>query len=484
MICFSTRVVSTCRNRQKRRSGFSYYSGFKRINKKIHELESLPPASFSNRQDPFDKTTASLTLSPETALSPEYPFSQNPLSSIVGRFDTFNLDKCPQSFPMPEDIFAHTFCLFVSALLATSEKSLHSGFEGDTLLYESLSGHFSIFEALPQIEHPYFFSQTPLSNGFRCTSEGYHFLEIPYQMRMADSTAFYWKTPVSFPPITPYNTTKITPKKMESSIRTTFVVDMKNGQIRCHRRPEPGPPVAFLPPRFIYIDDSSLGGSLLYLLYRCFYRSTDGLLNCAHTSKRELDSQDILKKPLGFTATEAVAPGEKSDSSLQARPERTPGHIFWKLGACHFPACGAFHCVQQMLHDCSSQERHIYYLMTEGIHQKSKWVIFQRSATVLTRFGVMMLCSGIFILRHRLSMVTWMAFLSSLWTTRWRLLLFGLYPGWIRGGGLRRIGRVLSQSTLKNPNLIFESPILNFKFRQTLDKGDEKILNGWMKRCQ
>ncbi|MDQ7826988.1 MAG: hypothetical protein RDV48_29600 [Candidatus Eremiobacteraeota bacterium] len=121
-----------------------------------------------------------------------------------------------------------------------------------------------------------------------------------------------------------------------------------------------------------------------------------------------------------------------------------------------------------------------------GFRKNFRWLktYLQRSATFLTHFGVMMLCSGIVILRHKLSMMTGVALLPSLWTTRWRLLLFGLYPGRIRGWRLRRIGRILSQSTLKNPDLIFESPILNFKFRYTLDKGDEKILNGWMKRCQ
>ncbi|MDQ7826439.1 MAG: hypothetical protein RDV48_26790 [Candidatus Eremiobacteraeota bacterium] len=41
---------STRGNRQERRSRFPYCVGFDPINKKIHELESLPPAGFGNRQ--------------------------------------------------------------------------------------------------------------------------------------------------------------------------------------------------------------------------------------------------------------------------------------------------------------------------------------------------------------------------------------------------------------------------------------------------
>jgi len=70
-----------------------------------------------------------------------------------------------------------------------------------------------------------------------------------------------------------------------------------------------------------------------------------------------------------------------------------------------------------MLHDCSSKERYIYDLMTKGIYQNSKQVILQRSATILTYFGVMMFHSVIVIQLLKLSMVTGMALLPSLWTT-------------------------------------------------------------------
>jgi hypothetical protein len=122
--------------------------------------------------------------------------------------------------------------------------------------------------------------------------------------------------------------------------------------------------------------------------------------------------------------------------------------------------------------------------MTKGIHQKSRRVVLQRSATILTYFEVMMFRSGVVIQLHKLSMMTGMTLLPSLWTTRRRLLLSGLYPRRIGGGRLRRIGGILSQSALEHSILIFESPILYFKLRYTLDKSDEKILHGRMKGCQ
>jgi len=217
MKSISIRIASACRNRHKRRGRFSCNSGYNRINNEVHEFDTLLPTGFGNRQNTFNKTTAGFTLSTETALSPEHSFSQNPFCGVIGWFETFNRGKCPHSLSMPEDIFTHAFSLFDSAPKTTSQKSFHSGFEGNKLLCESLPGYFSILEAFPKIEHPYFLRQAPLSDGFRCTSLGNHLLEIPYQVCMADSTALYRKTPVCLPPIASCKTLKITSRQFPAS---------------------------------------------------------------------------------------------------------------------------------------------------------------------------------------------------------------------------------------------------------------------------
>jgi len=146
MKSFSTRMPSACMNRHERRRGFPCHSGFDRINKEVHKLDALTPTGLSNRENAFYKTTAGFTLSSKTALSPKHTFSQNSFCGVIGWFNAFNRDKGPQSFPMPEDIFTHTFGLFVSAPKATSKKSFHSGFKRNKLLRESLPGYFSVLK--------------------------------------------------------------------------------------------------------------------------------------------------------------------------------------------------------------------------------------------------------------------------------------------------------------------------------------------------
>ena len=59
-----------------------------------------------DRHDPFGEAATAFTLGSEAAFSPHDEGAQLPFRMIVGGLDTWNIDECPQSLPMLEDVRA------------------------------------------------------------------------------------------------------------------------------------------------------------------------------------------------------------------------------------------------------------------------------------------------------------------------------------------------------------------------------------------
>jgi len=97
----------------------------------------------------FNETPARLTLSAKAAIAPEYARTDFLFGEIVGRFYTFNIDKCPQSRFSFENISASASRRSVHADCALPQQRAYLSSYWLHLILKLCSGQTTLLDEMP-----------------------------------------------------------------------------------------------------------------------------------------------------------------------------------------------------------------------------------------------------------------------------------------------------------------------------------------------
>src|SRR5450759_3830534 len=123
-------------SRQQRRGRNTQGSGSTSRLQVIQHVPFLLAQGYNRCQDALDKQASVFTLGTITATTPDYTTAQSPFGGIIGGFNSFPIDKSPQSLLNFENILAGAAGFVVSQQCADLEQV--DDFQSDRLPNRSL----------------------------------------------------------------------------------------------------------------------------------------------------------------------------------------------------------------------------------------------------------------------------------------------------------------------------------------------------------
>ena len=113
----------------------------------------LLSAGFDDREQRFHEAATCDTLCPERELSPDDGMAQRTLGCVVGGFDVFVIDECPEVVEMVEQFRAGRFCRGVSAPLPFFQNHVELALQAIDMTLEPRSRQSPVANAVPVVEH-------------------------------------------------------------------------------------------------------------------------------------------------------------------------------------------------------------------------------------------------------------------------------------------------------------------------------------------
>src|SRR3990172_4730548 len=293
----------------------------------IQYISFLLTEGHNRRQDALNELAAGFTLGAETASPPDDAPAQGPLGSIVGRFNTFLVNKRPQRRFQFEDILAGFpgfpmlyKCADVQQTIDILAKGLHS-----RLKVTPAQG--AISHPIPPGKELLDLFQQKTSHRLGLATSLHKSLKIPLEMGPAHLALIRIQPVVGAIAVRADSAVIIFTQQLLGSLGTTGLKHPEHGHRRGGRYPQPEVTGQLLPTGLIQVDGRLLLNIRLGLLYRLLQSLAHPLFLSRDAAQSNLHMKEA-RQQLGYVPLAGPkASTQVANRGLQAMTKTSTGHF-------------------------------------------------------------------------------------------------------------------------------------------------------------